>query len=107
MTEGDWHAGPPAWSPDGTRLAFAAAAEPDADRTLRSSAYIVDASGGAPQRVGPGCGVAGPLLFPADGRALLVADGRRSASATPLCCGSRSTIPTTPASTWPPLWTAT
>lgn len=28
VTDGDWHAGPPAWSPDGTRLAFAAATAP-------------------------------------------------------------------------------
>ena len=33
VTEGDWHAGEPAWSPDGTKLAFAAATAADADLT--------------------------------------------------------------------------
>ena len=35
VTEGDWHAGDPVWSPDSTRLAFGAATAPDAD--LRSA----------------------------------------------------------------------
>ncbi|MEV0842135.1 serine hydrolase [Actinocatenispora sera] len=43
ITSGDWHAGDPAWSPDGTRLAFPAARDADADLTLRIGAYVVDA----------------------------------------------------------------
>ncbi|GIL29834.1 serine hydrolase [Actinocatenispora comari] len=43
VTGGDWHAGDPAWSPDGTRLAFPAARDADADLTLRIGAYLVDA----------------------------------------------------------------
>src|SRR4051794_26132733 len=52
LTDGDWHAGPPAWSPDGTRLAFAAGPDPDADLTGRSAAHVVDAAGGEPRRIG-------------------------------------------------------
>ncbi|QNG35660.1 serine hydrolase [Geodermatophilaceae bacterium NBWT11] len=72
LTTGDWHAGPPAWSPDGTRLAFAAATDADADRTGRSAVHLVPVDGGAPHRVGPTDGVAGPVLW-VDAGTLLVA----------------------------------
>ncbi|WP_222871354.1 alpha/beta hydrolase family protein [Nonomuraea sp. PA05] len=51
VTEGDFHAGEPSWSPDGTRLAFAA--DLNADRDLRpgGAAYTVPASGGEPERL--------------------------------------------------------
>ena len=108
VSAGDWHAGPPAWSPDGARLAFAAAPEADAD---------ADRCGPAPTSSTPPAGpCAGsgraaaspdPCCSPPTGGRCWSPDGRRSASATPLCCGSRSTIPTTRAPTWPPLWTAT
>jgi dipeptidyl aminopeptidase/acylaminoacyl peptidase len=49
LTRGDWHASEPAWSPDGTKLAFTAATTPDADLRYRSPVWIVDASGGAPE----------------------------------------------------------
>ena len=41
-TEGDWHAGDPAWSPDGTKLAFGAGTAPDADLTPTAPAYVLD-----------------------------------------------------------------
>ncbi len=74
VSHGDWDAGSPAWSPDGARLAYSAAPEDDADRTLRSSPFVIDLSAdGPPRRVGDGHGVAGPLLWSADSVALIVA----------------------------------
>lgn len=74
VTEGDWHAGEPAWSPDGTRLAFPAATDPDADLTSRTAAYVVDAQDpkARPVMVGLADGVAGPMVWTADGTGLLV-----------------------------------
>ncbi|MFG2503647.1 serine hydrolase [Streptomyces sp. NPDC048441] len=74
VTRGDWHAGAPAWSPDGTRLAFPAARDADADLTLRSAAYVVEVSPrrSQPVRVGAADGQAGAVTWTADGDALLV-----------------------------------
>ena len=49
VTEGDWHAGDPVWSPDSARLAFGAATAPDADLRYRAPVYTVDVSGGFAQ----------------------------------------------------------
>ncbi|WP_406135729.1 serine hydrolase [Streptomyces sp. NBC_01089] len=74
LTRGDWHAGSPAWSPDGRTLAFCAARGADADLTLRSEAYVVDARtpGAGPRPAGPGEGTAYAVNWAADGDALLV-----------------------------------
>ena len=77
VTDGDWHAGSPAWSPDGRRLAFAAATDEDADLTYRTPAQVLDLDAGTgPRAAGDGAGLAGPVLFTADGAALLVAGQR-------------------------------
>ncbi|MHA6627356.1 serine hydrolase [Pseudonocardia sichuanensis] len=76
LTDGDWDAGHPAWSPDGRTLAFAAAPEPDADLTLASAVHVLDvdaARGGAgPRRVGPARGTAALAVWTRDGAHLLV-----------------------------------
>ncbi|WP_027944540.1 serine hydrolase [Amycolatopsis taiwanensis] len=74
VTEGDWHASEPAWSPDGTRLAFAAAMGQDADLDFRCGAYVIDADDrhARPELAGFGTGVASTVDWTADGTALLV-----------------------------------
>jgi dipeptidyl aminopeptidase/acylaminoacyl peptidase len=78
LTWGDWHAGDPAWSPDGGWLAFSAAMAADADLTAESAAYVLDLSDPrpVPRLVGPAHGMAGPVTWAPGGDALLVV-GRR------------------------------
>ncbi|MEV4050373.1 serine hydrolase [Amycolatopsis sp. NPDC049688] len=78
VTAGDWHAGDPAWAPDGRLLAFPAGPEADADLTFRSGAYVVEPGDRAsePRLVGSGEGMCGAVAWTADGAALL-AVGRR------------------------------
>jgi len=74
VTEGDWHAGDPTWSPDGAKLAFAAAMDARADLTFRAPVYVLDVHDpkATPVPVGLADGAAGPAVWTADGADLLV-----------------------------------
>ncbi|MGI5286469.1 S9 family peptidase [Nonomuraea polychroma] len=71
LTEGEWDAGDPAWSPDGTLLAYASATGPDADLALTSGAHVVDAETGLTRAVGDGKGWIGGVSWFPDVSALL------------------------------------
>ncbi|MEU4395747.1 serine hydrolase [Kribbella sp. NPDC023855] len=73
-TEGDWHAGDPAWSPDGTKLAFGAATAPDADLSPTAPAYVLDVTDekAKPQQVGLAEGLSGPIVWTPGGESLLI-----------------------------------
>ncbi|WP_033288812.1 serine hydrolase [Amycolatopsis jejuensis] len=74
VTSGDWHAGEPAWSPDSTKLAFAASTHPDRDLVLAAPVHVLDVTNSAadPEVVGLSAGYAGAVSWTADGSALLV-----------------------------------
>jgi dipeptidyl aminopeptidase/acylaminoacyl peptidase len=74
VTDGDWHAGAPAWSPDSARLAFSAAMAPDADLKPGSSVYVLDVTNPAavPELAGLADGAGDTVTWTADGSALLV-----------------------------------
>ncbi|MFS8097209.1 serine hydrolase [Lentzea alba] len=79
ITDGDWHAGAPAWSPDGTELAFAAARDVDADLTFRVPVHVVDIDGRTePKLVGLAAGQAATVTWTADG---LIVTGRTNTDA--------------------------
>ena len=75
LTRGDWHAGDPAWSPDSSTLAFAAASAPDADLRFRAPVYALDVDDHAAKQrvVALADGVGGPVRWSPDGSWLLVA----------------------------------
>ena len=74
VTRGDYSVGPPAWSPDGANLAFAAAVHPDRDLDLASHLFLIDASGkGEPSALTKGRSRAAAPAFSPDGRTVLYA----------------------------------
>lgn len=71
LTWGDsWVAGP-AWSPDGTRIAYVDATHPERDLDLASHLFVVPAEGGVPRRVTSGPGVALCPAWTSDGSRLV------------------------------------
>ncbi|HXH33673.1 MAG TPA: serine hydrolase [Plantibacter sp.] len=77
LTDGDWNAGEPAWSTDGTGLAFTADLEPDGDLNNVSRAYriVVDDPIIAPTLVGSATFIGGPLLRLDDDALVAVGSG--------------------------------
>lgn len=74
ITDGDWDASQPAWSPDGAQLAFSARMAERGDITLTSAAYVVGVGGRnrRPELIGPEHGVMGAVAWTPDGADLVV-----------------------------------
>lgn len=70
VTHGDFDVGLPAWSPDGTRIAFAARADvPDIETvTALSDVYVADVASGALTRLTQGAGPMTSPVFSRDGK---------------------------------------
>ena len=51
ITDGDYDDANPAWSPDGTPIAFTSARHEDWDIRLTTAIYVVDSEGGEPRRL--------------------------------------------------------
>jgi Tol biopolymer transport system component len=54
LTDGDWHAHSPVWSPDGARLAFAGIQDPRTDNSLSTAPFVIEYAEGARRRSGSG-----------------------------------------------------
>ncbi len=67
ITDGDWNDADPAWSPDGSRIAFASSRSPDRDTHARNELYVVAATGGEPTPLTAGDGRVGNPAWSPDG----------------------------------------
>jgi dipeptidyl aminopeptidase/acylaminoacyl peptidase len=70
ITAGDAEDFAPAWSPDGSTLAFISARHPDWDLEPVNDVYLVAAEGGEPRRLTQGGGSVGRVSWSPDGRRL-------------------------------------
>jgi dipeptidyl aminopeptidase/acylaminoacyl peptidase len=73
LTEGDFHADAPAWSPDNKHIAYAAPTGQRWDVEMESSIWQISADGGEPVRLIQELGAWGRPEYSPDGRELLVA----------------------------------
>jgi dipeptidyl aminopeptidase/acylaminoacyl peptidase len=67
LTSGDYEEGKPAWSPDGSRIAFASARHADWDTTPVSDVYVMSADGGEPEALTASDGGCGSPSWSPDG----------------------------------------
>ena len=68
LTDGEYENGEPAWSPDGSQIAFVSARTDDWDIDLVSDVFVMSADGGEPERLTDGTGSCGSPAWSPDGR---------------------------------------
>lgn len=70
LTDGDFVDADPAWSPDGTQLAFVSARHDDRDYNEAADLWLIPATGGTPQRLTDTAGPVSAPAFSPDGQRL-------------------------------------
>ena len=70
LTDGDWDDLAPAWSPDGSRIAFISDRRDDPDQRALAEAYVIPSAGGAAQYWSDGLSSVGAVTWSPDGQRL-------------------------------------
>ena len=78
LTDGDANHDGPAWSPDGSLLAFTSARHAERDEDDASDVWVVSAEGGEPRRVTDTAGPVGRPSFSPDGQVIAYLGHRRT-----------------------------